>query len=1252
MRSSTVARRRPSKDEPFDLSPASGDGTASYLSGAAAFKNLLLTILSSGDYRCAGNVHSAALGLSATGRPQTFDPEHLPAARPTSPISRNHGNREEIRMQPIALCRTLQTQPLCRARRRCCGLLAIFCVAILTLLIPASGQEFRASISGQVADPSGAVIPGAVITAVNDKTNVKATAKSDGHGVYSFPYLLAGTYTVTVTSPHFQTKVYKNQVLDSEQKLGLNVTLPLGNVSEQVVVSANDVALDTVSATQGGVIDQTRVENMPSAGQEVYDDVAFADGVRLEGNGFNTTPRNNTVGYTVGGAQTNANAFYLNGAPVSDQGGWHFVPSQQAVAQVVALAQPYDAQYGRTQGGAFTAIVKNGTNALHGSVYDFYGNEALNANTWISDLNHNPKTVNIRDTFGAEVGGPIIRNKTFFFGSFEAFRQDQPLPTTQTVPTAAEIAGNFQGTGYTIYDPLSTYCAKKNTSGGCTTYARTPFLNDMIPMNRISPIGQAILAAYPAPTTSGLTNNFYAAGPLHVAYTQYIGRIDQNFTENTKLYVLFTYQNNHYSTSGNGFPGDANTDFLQTNDDYNGIIDLTHVFSSKIVLDAKAYYGYNNGFSTYGTAVQDNFTASKLGFNQPAVPTTPHQNIVPSLSIGNETGLFDNRGNGSEDINADFQVSATQLVGRHNLHYGGEFLDIQQAPTGVLGTPNGSFSFGANFTQGNPLTAVTGQGNSIADVLLGYPTSGSVVWQTPTFITQHYYGAFLQDDFQVLRNLSLNLGLRWDVNTSPRDRHNRINDGFCLTCTNPISSQVNFASAPDLQSPLLGGLQFAGVNGAPSSPYKVQWNDYQPRVGFSWAVAPDTVIRGGYGIYYPWGTISTDNIGFSQTTNFTASLDGNLTPDNYLNSGTPYPSGALAPTGASAGLTTNAGNAVSYNDTQRRLRVVQHWSIGIQQRLPGAIIFDLEYVGSNDQHLPVTSNLGVISNAQQAACNVDLSLCNTNVPNPFYGVLASNTGLGASPTIPRWELLRAYPLFNGLSEQRLPIGSSHYNALDVRLERRVKSLNFVLNYAWSNWIDRDTYLNSGRFQDSQLNTTLDDGDVRNYTALNVVYPLPSTRKNGIVGALANGWLVDSAIIVSTGNPLNLPTADFSCGSLYPAGGQTRAHWFNNDESCWHPLGTWERQTTSHSVGFIRDPRLVLWNPAFYKQFKLPYREMAVRFRVEAYNGANHPTFGSPSTNVSLAPSYTPGTSYTGLGTLPTSQNDSPRVILTSLKIIF
>jgi hypothetical protein len=371
----------------------------------------------------------------------------------------------------------------------------------------------------------------------------------------------------------------------------------------------------------------------------------------------------------------------------------------------------------------------------------------------------------------------------------------------------------------------------------------------------------------------------------------------------------------------------------------------------------------------------------------------------------------------------------------------------------------------------------------------------------------------------------------------------------------------------------------------------------------------------------------------------------------------PYPNGVQAPTGASLGVATNDGAAISFNDTKRRLRIVQHWSLGVQRALPGSVLLDVEYVGSNDHAMPVNSQIGGISTALQQACNVDGAICNTNVANPFYGVVPTTVGNGSSSTIPAWRLQRAYPMFNGVTEQRLPIGDSYYNALDVRAERRVKNLNVVFSYSYSNWIDQDSFLNSGNFQDAKLYKGLDTGDVRNYTAVNIVYPLPSTSKSGVLGALANGWLVDSTIYTETGTPLALPSADFNwnvpgCSSYAPVGGQTRAHWFNNNESCWTNLGTWEPRTTPSVIGFLRNPPITQWNPAIHKRFALPREGMYAEFRLSAVNGANHPIFGAPSTSVATKPSYSPTASWTGLGTLPTSQSPAPRQVTASLKIAF
>lgn len=1147
---------------------------------------------------------------------------------------------------------------------RVVGLRSILCslcfFSVFTVLNakPAFAQEFRASISGEVADATGGMISGASIKAVNVETGVASVTKCDNAGVYSLLYLLPGIYTVTVDAKGFGTKVYDNVRLDSAQQLGLNVALKPGSVEQQIVVTAGAVELDTVSATLGGVIDQQRVENMPSSGFEVFDDVMFVEGVKLAGSsGFILTPRNNGNGYTVSGAQTNANVFEMNGAPVSDQGSWYFVPNQESVQQVTALANPYDAEYGRTQGGVFSANVKNGTNAYHGSIYEHYDNDALDANTWTSDLSHNRKTLNINNVYGVESGGPIRKGKTFYFGSFEGFHQNEPLPVMKSVPPTAWIQGNFQGSGYTVYDPLSTYCAKQSGTGGCSTYARNPFPDDTIPKNRMSPIGQALLALYPAPTAAGSSGNFYEAGPRVVEYQQFIGRIDQNISQKTRIYGLYAHQYNYQNASGNGFNNPSSTPSIQTGYDHEVNLDLTHTFSPKLVLDVKGLYTHYTTETISGVAIQQNYQASNLGLTMPGVPTTPHQGIVPEFTISGMADLFGNTDSGTFDGDADFSGSITQLVGRHTLHYGFEFLDVQTSPTGVLGEPNGIFDFSGVYTRGNPLAATTGQGNAVADALLGYPDSGSVSWNEPTFITLHYYGAFIQDDLKLLPNLSFNVGLRWDVNKSPRDRKNRINDGFCFTCENPLSGQVNYVVAPGLQGPMMGGLEFAGVNGNPSTPYAVQWTDWQPRFGFSWSALRDTVVRGGYGIFYPWATPAVDTTGFNETTSYVASLDGGLTPDNYFYSGVPYPNGVQAPTGASLGLATNAGAAISFNDTKRRLRIVQHWSLGVQRALPGSVLLDVEYVGSNDHAMPVNSQIGGISTALQQECNVDGAICNTNVANPFYGVVPTTVGNGSSSTIPAWRLQRAYPMFNGVTEQRLPIGDSYYNALDVRVERRVKNLNVIFNYSYSNWIDQDSYLNSGNFQDAKLYKGLDTGDVRNYTAINIVYPLPSTSKTGFLGALANGWLVDSTIYTETGTPLALPSADFNsnvqgCSSYAPVGGQTRAHWFNNNESCWTNLGTWEPRTTPSVIGFLRNPPITQWNPAVHKQFALPRKGMYAQFRLSAVNGANHPIFGAPSTSVATKPSYSPTASWTGFGTLPTSQSPAPRQVTASLRIVF
>lgn len=1136
------------------------------------------------------------------------------------------------------------------------GLALALCMALSCF---SHAQEFRASIAGQVTDSTGAALPGALITAVNVDTHVSYSAKSNGKGYYSVLYLLPGEYSVTVQAPQFRKMVYNNVALNSAQEMGLNVSLKPGAKAQMVVVTANPLDLNTVSGSTGGVLDQYKVQNMPSTGLQVFDDVSFTEGIRAaSANTFSYTLRNNANTYAVAGSQLDENAFYVNGAPMSDinnGGKWYFAPNQEATSQVQAGVMPYDAQYGRTGGGVFSVNIKNGTNIFHGSVYDYYGNSFIDANTWSNDRNHISKPLNIHNTFGADLGGPIRKAKAFFFASFEGFRQDEPTVIQETVPPMAWRTGDFSGSPYKIYDPLSTHCVKK-TSSGCTAYRRTEFPNDMIPAADISPIGKALAALYPQPTDPiAFVSNYTVKRTTKYSYDQYIGRVDQNFTNKTRMYLLSTLQNDGFINAVNAFTTPGSSGITNPIRDYNFITDLTHVFSPFLVGDFKASYGHYEAI-TIGHSFQNNVLANTLGFNMPEVDNTSHQNIVPNMTVAGMAALFNNSDSGGAAIDADFSGSLTQVVGHNNLHYGFEFTDTQSAPVGIPGQPNGNFTFDSTFTRVNPLAANAFSGNEVADLLLGYPTAGNVTWGSNVFKVFHYYGLYLQEDYQVRPNLTLNLGLRWDVNGSVSDRHNRMNAGFCLTCVNPYSSHVNFTSASTLQNPLLGGWQFAGVNGMPSAPFKVYWNDWQPRVGFAWSVQPNTVIRGGYGIYdtIPYANVNQD--GFSQTTSFIGSLDGRLTPDGYFNSGKPYPTGVIAPTGSSAGLATDVGNGIGFENLNRRIRMTQHWSFGIQRRLPSATLLDVEYLGSTVHNIPVATSLDVVSSGQQQTCLAGGEICNNNVANPFYGILASNTVLGASSTIPAWELMRAYPLFNGVVENAVPSGDSHFNSFNVRVERKLRSLDFIFNYAYSNWIDIDNYLNNGSFRDAKLWKGLDPNDQRNYIDANLVYPLPSTQKGGFVGELLNGWLFDSTVMWGTGHPLALPSATLTgaagCTSYAPPGRQTREHWFNNNESCWTQLVPWQPRTTPLNIGSLREPGFTLWNPAFHKRFSLHREGTYVIFRMEAVNGANHPTFGPASLAIGTPARFNPSTNWTGFGTLPNAAARNQRQILTSLKIVF
>jgi hypothetical protein len=302
----------------------------------------------------------------------------------------------------------------------------------------------------------------------------------------------------------------------------------------------------------------------------------------------------------------------------------------------------------------------------------------------------------------------------------------------------------------------------------------------------------------------------------------------------------------------------------------------------------------------------------------------------------------------------------------------------------------------------------------------------------------------------------------------------------------------------------------------------------------------------------------------------------------------------------------------------------------------------------------------VVPQAQQAACYQNNALCNANVSNPFYGVLPAAATLGASATVQAYQLNRPWPLFNGISQSDNPLGASDYNALDIRLERKIASLDFVANYSYSNWMDQTSYLNNGNFRDASLWRGLNGNDRRHYVSVSMVWPLPvgpgglvGRNASGVLGAVIGHWVTDSTVLWGTGTPLAIPSADFSgpgCTSYAPTGGQTTAHWINNNMSCWHNLLPWEARTAPLNVGYLRNPGMLTWNPSLYKQFALPREGMSVQFRVDALRGANNTALGAPNETLATLPTFTPWVGYTGFGT--SQRSGGNRVVTASLKILF
>jgi hypothetical protein len=1154
-----------------------------------------------------------------------------------------------------------------------------------------SAQDFRATILGQVMDGQRAAVPNAAVKATKTDTNVTKETVTNTEGVYTLAGLDPGRYVVTITANGFQTVRRTDIVLQVAEKLNLPVTLDVGAVTQEITVVGDQELIQTATASRGLVFDPVKMQEIPMNGRQTYMLLRLSPGVmftqRTFGNtGFSGTRAWDVNGsFTMNGGVTGSNQFLLNGAPISTNGTFNVAPNVEAVEEMKVMVNTYDSQYGRSGGGHVSTTLKAGTNDVHGTLFDFWRNRILDANTRQNNALGVRRGFRNQHQFGGTVGFPIRKNTDFVFFSFEGWRERVPFPSNVSVPPMAIRGGDFstfipQGqTGrINVFDPLTsqpcTNPALNCRAGGL--FRRTVFPGNVIPASRISPVGRAILGYYPRPNfqAQALANNFTRPDNLgKYRYEQPMARYDKILNQNNRFHFLFTFQDGSEIRDQTGFdpPARYGNEEGTVRRDINYIFSYDWTMSPTRLMHIQS--SYNRFVENFPDVSDKNFTWDKVGIrNIPQVDSFPTK-LMPRVNFGGFNAMFGNVFiNQSSRQQMNLQVNIAETRARHSLKYGAEVAQLMRHNYSS-GRSSGDVTFDNGWSREyQAISQGALDGSSVASALMGYLASGSIVWNDTFFRREPYWAIFVQDDWRISNRLTLNLGLRYDIQYGLTEIHNRLNRDWDFATVQPTSAAVIArwntlrASNPAMPAPpagLAGGMTFAGVSGQPRRVYNADLSNIQPRIGVAWNVMPKTVIRGGWGIFYRTVTQNNLTTGFSLSTPFIASLDAGQTPSGGLTGNysleNPFPSGAIRPLGSSLGIATNIGQGVSYDSPDRRIPRTMQWSFTIERELPWSMVLEVSYVGSQTAKEPVGFNWNSMPKADWDAAQTNPDFYNQRVPNPFQNIFPATVGRGVAPDISRQTLLQPFPHFDGLTNNLAPWGRTWYHGLQTRFEKRMLgerartgAITWVMAYTWSKQMEkrwRENYAYAWRDPITQV-TGVDRSHNLTFAG---IWDLPFGKNrawlahvNNATNHLIGGWTANVNYIYQSGVALGAWTGwEFLCGDPLQ-NTRTESSWFFNDRSrfsqCWRQLRPFEyRQLPDrfHSLRSHAAPQIDLM---FSKKTNLKERYQ-LEFRVEAFNAFNTPIRGdAPSGNPSAA----------DFGLLPVAQLNFPRNVQFGLRFRF
>jgi hypothetical protein len=1113
-------------------------------------------------------------------------------------------------------------------------------------------QESRGQLLGRVTDASGSVIVTATVRAMNSGTSVETTAATNETGDYLLPFLMPGAYTLQVTAPGFKQFVQAGITIRAGDKITLDVKLPVGETREKIQVTAEAPLIQAANASLDQVIDQRLVTELPILNANPTVLMLLAPGIvittgatSLSGSqSFTATePSNGITDTGVFGAGAR-NSVTIDGAVNQWLTRATYNPPPETVQEVRTSTVPFDAASGFFASMTVDISLKSGTNALHGSAVWSLQNPVLNANRFFTNLAGLPKAATKQNRWGVFVGGPVRiphfydgRDKTFFFVGYDGSDRADPRGAVTTgVPMPGQTGGDFSallklGANYQIYDPATIASAANGR------FSRQPFPGNIIPSSRIDPLAARLAKFWLPPNLPGTpdgTNNWTTPGPEFINNRSYLLRLDHNFSDRDRSFFRMDQMDTDWVYNQRFNNADGQSYVRQPR---GMAADWVHIFSPRLLVESRAAITRYTVLVNPLTHTLPTFDLATLGFSKNLIDAAnqidPRGVKLPQIIVSGLGNLGDDAFNFQGFTEYQLATNVTRMLRAHTVRFGAEFRTYQ-ANENTLGQSSGSLSFGSTWTNG-PLDNSTAapQGQGLASFLLGIPSGGSIAANDSAAQQERAYGFYLQDDWKATSRLTLNFGLRWEIESPETERFNRYTREFNPTAISPIAAQAiaNYAANPIPQVPtgqfrVQGGLVFAGVNGVPRGLFNTNLRNMAPRFGFAYRLDFKTVIRGGYAIYDHFlGIIAGQELtgyqqGFNYSTALVPSVNNGL---NFVASlANPFPNGYTRPQGASLGLGAYLGQAISTFNPNMKQPYFQRWQVGVQRQLPGKTVLEISYVGNKAVRLPIMKNLDTIPAQYLSTLGVrDQPTINTltaAAPNPFYPLLPG-TSLSGN-TAPVSQLLLPYPQFSSVTSVNNQ-GYNWYHSLQARVEKRYSAgLTVVASFAYSKLMEAISYLNPTDPTPYRSIASMDRPFI--FTGSGI-WELPFgpgkpllSHWAGVPGKIVGGWQIQVMASHQSGQALSWGNVIFN-GNIkdiaLPADQRTWQHWFNTKGFVTSSTQQLANNIRTFPLAFsgVRGDSEKEVDMSIFKNFHL--REgLTLEFRAESNNAFNMVMFDLPN----------------------------------------